>query len=71
MVKARSDYKMTLHKARYTYDKEKTKRFEDAKFKNAKLYWNLLKESAGIKPTNIPMTTFKAIRNPLDPYYFP
>ena len=43
MVKARSEYKTTLRKARYDYDKKKTMRLENARFKNAKLYWNLLK----------------------------
>ena len=75
MVKARSDYKTTLRKARYEYDKQKTLRFENARFKNAKLYWNLLKESAGVKPANIPLTDFeqyfKAINNPVDPFYSP
>lgn len=75
MTKARSEYKLTIRKARYDYDKEKTQRFKNARFKNAKLYWNLLKESAGVKPANIPLTTFeqyfKAINNPFDPFYSP
>lgn len=75
MVKARSEYKTVLRKARYEYDKQKTLRFENAKFKNAKLYWNLLKETAGVKPANIPLTVFeqyfKAINNPVDPFYSP
>ena len=48
---------------------------KNARFKNAKLYWNLLKESAGVKPANIPLTVFeqyfKAINNPVDPFYSP
>ena len=75
MVKARSEYKVALRKARYEYDKQKTLRLENARFKNAKLYWNLLKESAGVKPANIPLSVFehyfKAINNPEDPFYAP
>ena len=41
--------------------------------KNAKLYWNFFKESAGVKPSYIPLTVFeqyfKAINNPVDPFY--
>ena len=66
---------MALRKARYEYDKQKTLRLENARFKNAKLYWNLLKESAGVKPANIPLSVFehyfKAINNPEDPFYAP
>lgn len=75
MVKARSEYKSLLRKCRYEYDKKKTARFENAKFKNAKLYWNLLKESAGMKSANIPLSSFeqyfKAVNNPQDPFYSP
>ena len=58
MIQARSDYKNILRKARYEYDKQKTMRLENARFKNAKLYWNLLKESAGVKSSNIPLSAF-------------
>ena len=75
MVKARSEYKSVLRKSRSEYDKKKTERFVNAKFKNAKLYWNLLKSSAGIKPANIPLSSFeqyfKAVNNPHDPFYTP
>ena len=67
-TKARSVYKIAMRKARYDYDKKKTERLENARFKNARLYWNLLKETAGVKPANIPLTSFeeyfKAINNP-------
>ena len=47
----------------------------NAKYKNAKLYWNLLKDAAGIKPSNIQLSTFeqyfKAVNNPSDPFYRP
>ena len=75
MTKSRSEYKIAMRKARYNYDKTKTERFENARFKNARLYWNLLKETAGVKPANIPLTSFeqyfKAIYNPLDHFYSP
>ena len=75
MTKARSEYKIAMRKARYDYDKKKTERLENARFKNARLYWNLLKETAGVKPANIPLTSFeqyfKAIYKALDPFYSP
>ena len=43
--------------------------------KNAKLYWNILKSSAVIKPGNIPLSSFeqyfKAVNNPDDHFYTP
>ena len=75
MSKARSEYKTAIRKARYGFDKKKTERLENARFKNARQYWNLLKETAGIKPSNIPLTSFekysKAINNPTEPFYSP
>ena len=44
MVKARSEYKSLIRQCRYEYDKEKTSRFVNAKYNNARLYWNLLQE---------------------------
>ena len=42
--------------------------FLNAKYKDAKMYWNLLKESAGIRTTNVSLSTFeqyfKAVNNP-------
>ena len=58
MVKARSEYKSTLRKCRYEYDKKKTSRFINAKYKDAKMYWNLLKESAGVRTTKVPLSKF-------------
>ena len=75
MSKARSEYKTGMRKARYSFDKKKTECLENARFTNARLYWNLLKETAGIKPSNIPLTSFenyfKAINNSTDPFYTP
>ena len=75
MSKARSEYKTAIRKAKYSFDKKKTERLENARFKNARQYWNLLKKTAGIKPSNIPLTSFekyfKAINNPTEPFYSP
>ena len=43
MVEARSKYKNVLRKYRYEYDREKTANFLQAKKRNAREYWNLLK----------------------------
>lgn len=55
--------------------KRKHRVFLNAKYKDAKMYWNLLKESAGIRTTNVSLSTFeqyfKAVNNPLDPFYSP
>ena len=75
MVLARSKYKALLRNARFRYDNDKTSQLLNAKRKNAKEYWNLLKQTAGIKPANIPMSTFeqyfKAINNPGDKFFSP
>lgn len=59
MVKARSEYKSMLRKCRYEYDKNKTSQLINAKYKNAKMYWNLLKESASVRTTNVPLSSFE------------
>ncbi|XP_053383852.1 uncharacterized protein LOC128550031 [Mercenaria mercenaria] len=75
MVQARSIYKNTLRKCRYNFDKEKTSKLVNARFKNARLYWNMLKESAGVKNANIPLSSFemyfKSINNPEDRFFTP
>ena len=75
MVKARSNYKSIIRKCRLNYDKERTKIFVDPKFKNVKMYWNMLKELAHVKPANIPISSFeqyfRSINYPLDPFYSP
>ena len=75
MVKARSNYKKTIRQCRYAYDKGKTKKFCDSKYKNAKLYWNMLKELSYVKPANIALSSFeeyfKSINNPSDPFFSP
>ena len=75
MVRARSVYKLLLRKCRYEYDREKTNKFENARNKNAKLYWNMLKELSHVKPADIPLSSFeayfKSVNNPLDPFFTP
>lgn len=75
MLKARSDYKSVLRKSSYDYVKKQTDRLVNAKYKNAKLYWRMLKESAGVKSANIQLSNFeqyfKAINNPTDPFFSP
>ena len=75
MVKARSEYKSEIRKCRYDYDREKTNKFAQSKNKNAEQYWNMLKELAHVKPTNIPLSSFeeyfKAVNNPADIFYTP
>ena len=46
MVKARTAFKMTVRKFKSELEKAKTKRLIDAKYKNAKEYWKLLKNAA-------------------------
>ena len=75
MVKARSEYKSTIRKCKYEYDKSKTQKLVQAKYKNAKLYWNMLQESSGLRPANVPLSSFeeyfKAVNNPADPFFTP
>ena len=68
-------YREINHCTLYEYDRDKTNTFINAKNKNAKLYWNMLKETANVKQANIPLSSFeeyfKAVNNPSDPYYAP
>ena len=41
LVKPKSVYKSFIREFRYQYDKEKTSRFVNVKYRNAWLYWNL------------------------------
>ena len=43
MVRARSEYKNLIRSCRINYDKGQTKKLLEAKTKNAKLYWKMLK----------------------------
>ena len=71
MVKARTDFKMTVRKLKSELEKAKTKRLVDAKYKKAKEYWKLLKDAANTHahtPKGLSANTlaeyFKSINNP-------
>ena len=68
MVTERSQYKTCLRKCSYEYDKNKTTELTNARYKNAKMYWNMLKGCANVKPSTMPLTDFemyfKAVNNP-------
>ena len=72
-MKSRSEYKALVRRYRYEHDKEQVSRFINAKFKRARQYWYMLKESVGMKPANINFSSFeqyfKAVNNPTDPFY--
>ena len=75
MVKARSEYKILIRKCRTNFDKEKTNKLLNIRYKNARLYWKMLKESSDIKQCNIPLSNFaqyfKAVNNPEDRFFSP
>ena len=75
MIHARSRYKACIRNAKFEHDKHETRKLLEAKHKNAKLYWKMLKHSAGIKESNIPIDVFeqyfKSVNNPNDPFYIP
>ena len=70
MVNKRSEYKKLIRQRSFEKSKRNTMQLEKLKTKNAKEYWNLLKQSAGIKNSNIPLTIyeqyFESINNPAD-----
>ena len=75
MVKARIEYKNTVRKFNFERDKQKSFKLLNAKVKDAKEYWKLLKNSVSQpKFKNISITDFenyfKAVNNPDDPFYF-
>ena len=73
MVKSRSAYKQLIRRKRYQYDKKHTQKLENARFKNAKEYWKLLKGSSHNKRSSLHVTHFeeyfRAINNP-DSHFF-
>jgi exonuclease III len=75
LVNARSQYKTCIRKCRYDFDKAESLKLTQAKFNNAKLYWNMLKGTAGVKQSNVQLDTFaqyfKSVNNPDDPFYTP
>ena len=73
MVKSRSAYKQLIRRKRYQYDKKQTQKLENARFKNAKEYWKLLKGSSHNKRSSLHVTHFeeyfREINNP-DSHFF-
>jgi hypothetical protein len=52
MVHARTKYKSCIRKCKMDYDRNETAKLTDAKHKNVKLYWKMLKTCAGVKQSN-------------------
>ena len=48
---------LDTRKCRFEYDRLQTVKLREAKLKNAKLYWKMLKSCAGISNNNIPSDT--------------
>ena len=76
MINARSEYKKGVRHFNYKKGSERTSHLLKAKFKDAKQYWKLLKDSTTHNnPKNISTENFseyfKAINNPEDPFFQP
>ena len=67
MVKARTDFKMTVRKFISELEKAKTKRLIDANYKNAKEYWKLLKDAANTNTSTPKSLSTKHLQNTLNP----
>ena len=77
MVKVRTDFKAEVRKFKLEVNRVKTKRLVDAKYKNAKEYWKLLKDATNINTNTSKNVSadrfakyFKAINNPDDAFFF-
>ena len=76
MVRARTEYKNAVRKFNLERDRQKSFKLLNAKVKNAKEYWKLLKNAVSQpKSKNISITDFenyfKAVNNPDDPFFQP
>lgn len=78
MVKARTDFKSEVRNFKQEIDRANTKKLVDAKYRNAKEYWKLLKNAANIttctsKSLSVNNFTeyFKAINNPDNAFFQP
>ena len=75
MTKSQTEYKSLLRSKRYHYDKHETEKLVQARYKNAKLYWNMLKNSQNGKNTSLNVSLsqfeqyFKSINNPESVFY--
>ena len=77
MVKAGTDFKAEVRKFKLELNRVKSKRLVDAKYKNAKEYWKLLKDATNINTNTSKNVSadrfakyFKAINNPDDAFFF-
>ena len=72
--KTRSDYKLCIRKQKLHYDRAQTRKLEQSRFKNAKMNWIMLKQSAGIHQSNISLSTFeqyfKSVNNPNSLFFY-
>ena len=76
MVKSRTEYKNAVRKFNYEIERQKSFKLLNAKVKNAKEYWKLLKSSVvQPKSKNISLVDFedyfKAVNNLEDPFFQP
>ena len=76
MITSRSKYKKAVKQFNFDGDQQKSRKLLNAKFKNAKEYWRLLKESVSkTKPKKLSATDFedyfRAINNPDDHFFQP
>ena len=74
MVRARTEYKNTVRRFNFDIDRQKSNKLINAKLKNAKEYWKLLKASVSQpKPKSLSANDFdnyfKSINNPDDPFF--
>lgn len=42
----------------FNFDKEQTAKLVNARYKNANMHWNMLKDCAHVKQNNIPLSIF-------------
>ena len=74
-MKACTEYKSELRKARFNYNCDQTKKLNTLRYKNAKDYWKRFKGVFCNKHPDIKMSDFdnyfKAVNNPDDPFLPP
>lgn len=76
MINSRSKYKSLIRCKRYEYDKQRTKKLESVRLKNAKEYWKMLKglscpkKSSSLNASHF-TDYFKALNNPNSVFFQP
>ncbi len=67
--------RIQIRNNKYRYDLNKTRTLEQTRLKNAKAYWNMLKDASGVPKLPITLDNFaayfKAVNNPNDPFFRP